>query len=77
MAAVHFRAPLSALSLPAGEIFKKARPDIQNPATLPRLIVDLIEPVKWFSMQAAVKGDIYEGLLARDGSKAVCVGLIG
>ncbi len=27
-----------------GEIFKKARPDIQNPATLKRLIVDLIEP---------------------------------
>lgn len=37
-----------------GEIFKKARADIQNPATLRRLIVDLIEPVKWSSMQADV-----------------------
>jgi type I restriction enzyme M protein len=26
-----------------GEIFKKARPEIQNPATLRRLIVDLID----------------------------------
>jgi type I restriction enzyme M protein len=42
-----------------GEIFKKARADIQNPATLRRLIVDLIEPVKWSLMQADVKGDIY------------------
>src|SRR5437773_1652695 len=30
-----------------GEIFKKARADIQNPSTLYKLIVDLIEPVKW------------------------------
>src|SRR6478752_7716490 len=28
--------------------------------TLRRLIVDLIEPVKWSSMQADVKGDIYD-----------------
>ncbi|MFO0877413.1 MAG: N-6 DNA methylase [Gemmataceae bacterium] len=27
--------------------------------------MDLIEPVKWSSMQADVKGDIYEGLLAK------------
>jgi len=40
-----------------GEIFKKARPDIQNPATLKRLIVDLIEPEQWMSMQADVKRD--------------------
>ncbi len=48
-----------------GEIFKKARPEIQNPATLRRLIVDLIDVEKWSSMQADVKGDIYEGLLAK------------
>src|SRR5262249_29914984 len=48
-----------------GEIFKKARPEIQNPAILRRLIVDLIDKENWFSMQADVKGDIYEGLLAR------------
>ena len=50
-----------------GEIFKKARPEIQNPATLRRLIVDLIDVERWSSMQADVKGDIYEGLLARRG----------
>jgi hypothetical protein len=51
-----------------GEIFKKARAEIQNPERLRRLIVDLIEPVKWSSMQADVKGDIYdyEDLLKRD-----------
>jgi type I restriction enzyme M protein len=27
-----------------GEIFKKARPEIQNPATLRRLIVDFVQP---------------------------------
>ena len=42
-----------------GEVFKKAKPEIQNPVTLRRLIVDLIEPEKWMSMQADVKGDIY------------------
>ena len=46
-------------SVTGAEIFKKARQDIQNPATLKRLIVDLIEPVSWTSMQADVKGDIY------------------
>jgi type I restriction enzyme M protein len=53
-----------------GEIFKKARADIQNPATLRRLIVDLIEPVKWSSLQADVKGDIYEGLLAKSAEES-------
>ena len=53
-----------------GEIFKKARADIQNPATLRRLIVDLIEPVKWSPMQADVKGDIYEGLLAKSAEES-------
>src|SRR3954451_15212763 len=43
-----------------GQIFKKAKPDIQKPQTLRRLIVDLIEPERWKSMQADVKGDIYE-----------------
>lgn len=53
-----------------GEVFKKARPDIQNPATLRRLIVDLIEPVQWSSMEADVKGDIYEGLLAKSAEES-------
>ena len=41
-----------------GEVFRKARQEIQNPATLKRLIVDLIEPEDWMSMHADVKGDI-------------------
>ena len=48
-----------------GAIFKKARQDIQNPATLRRLIVELIDTENWSSMQADIKGDIYEGLLAK------------
>jgi len=53
-----------------GQVFKKARPDIQNPATLKRLIIDLIEPVKWSTMQADVKGDIYEGLLKKSAEES-------
>ncbi|MFO0889883.1 MAG: class I SAM-dependent DNA methyltransferase [Isosphaeraceae bacterium] len=53
-----------------GAVFKKAKPEIQNPVTLRRLIVDLIEPEKWMSMQADVKGDIYEGLLAKSAAES-------
>jgi type I restriction enzyme M protein len=53
-----------------GEIFKKARPEIQNPATLRRLIVDLIDAEKWSSMDADIKGDIYEGLLAKSAQES-------
>jgi len=53
-----------------GEVFKKARPDIQNPATLRRLIVDLIEPENWLAMDADIKGDIYEGLLSRSAEES-------
>ena len=53
-----------------GEVFKRARPEIQNPATLKRLIVDLIEPVDWMAMQADVKGDIYEGLLSKSATES-------
>ncbi len=53
-----------------GEIFKKARPEIQNPAILRRLIADLIDKENWFSMQADVKGDIYEGLLSRSAEES-------
>ena len=70
---VHYRHCLEELGRASGmlgEIFKKARPDIQNPATLRRLIVDLIEPVNWSSMQADVKGDIYEGLLAKSAEES-------
>ena len=53
-----------------GEIFKRARQEIQNPATLKRLIVDLIEPVDWMSMGTDVKGDIYEGLLDKSAQES-------
>jgi len=53
-----------------GEIFKKARQEIQNPSTLRRLIVDLIDVETWSSMQADVKGDIYEGLLAKSAAES-------
>jgi type I restriction enzyme M protein len=70
---VHYRHILEELGKKKGmlgEIFKKARQDIQNPATLRRLIVDLIEPEKWSSMEADVKGDIYEGLLAKSAAES-------
>lgn len=52
----HYRHILDELSKKTGmlgEVFRKARPDIQNPATLKRLIVDLIEPEPWLSLDAA------------------------
>lgn len=70
---VQYRTTLEYLSRQPGilgEIFKKARPDIQNPATLKRLIVDLIDPEDWLSLEADVKGDIYEGLLARSAAES-------
>lgn len=35
-----------------GEIFKRAKPEIQSPATLRRLIVDLIDAEDWSKMEA-------------------------
>ncbi len=70
---VHYRHILEELGNKPGmlgEIFKKARPEIQNPATLRRLIVDLIDVEKWSSMDADVKGDIYEGLLAKSAAES-------
>ena len=69
----HYRHVLDELSKRPGmlgEVFKKARPDIQNPATLKRLIVDLIEPEQWMSLEADVKGDIYEGLLSKSAAES-------
>jgi type I restriction enzyme M protein len=70
---VHYRHVLEELGKKRGmlgEVFKKARQEIQNPATLKRLIVDLIEPEQWMLMQADVKGDIYEGLLAKSAAES-------
>jgi type I restriction enzyme M protein len=70
---VHYRHVLAELGKKPGmlgEIFKKARQEIQNPATLRRLIVELIDTEKWTSMEADVKGDIYEGLLAKSAAES-------
>src|SRR5262249_40838892 len=70
---VHYRHSLKDLAKQPGmlgEISKKARAEIQHPERLRRLIVDLIEPVKWSSMQPDVKGDIYEGLLAKSAEES-------
>lgn len=70
---VHYRHILGELGRAGGmlgEIFRKARQEIQNPATLRRLIVDLIDTENWMSMEADVKGDIYEGLLARSAAES-------
>ena len=40
--------------------------DLQDPAKLRRLIVDLIGQEQWTSLEADVKGDAYEGLLAKN-----------
>ncbi|MGP9822607.1 N-6 DNA methylase [Salinarimonas sp. NSM] len=48
-----------------GTIFLKAQNEIQDPAKLKRL-VDLIGGETWLSLSVDVKGDIYEGLLARN-----------
>ena len=69
----HYRVVLDTLGTRPGmlgEVFKKARMDIQNPATLRRLITDLIGAEQWTPMDADVKGDIYEGLLARSAAES-------
>ena len=54
----------------AGRNFQRAKPEIQNPAILKRLVVDLIDTEKWMMMDADVKGDIYEGLLAKSAAES-------
>ncbi len=53
-----------------GEIFRRAKPEVQNPAILRRLIVDLIDGEDWSKLEADVKGDIYEGMLARSAAES-------
>ena len=48
-----------------GAIFLKAQNEIQDPAKLKRL-VGLIDGETWLGLPVDVKGDIYEGLLARN-----------
>ena len=48
-----------------GQIFTKAQSKITDPAKLYRLI-DMVDGTKWVTLDADVKGDIYEGLLERN-----------
>src|SRR6476660_6951566 len=49
-----------------GVIFRKAQNKIQDPAKLKRLVSDLIEKEQWMTLDVDVKGDAYEGLLAKN-----------
>ena len=49
-----------------GVVFEKAQNKIQDPAKLKRLISDLIDTEEWMSLSVDVKGDAYEGLLAKN-----------
>jgi len=49
-----------------GVIFRKAQNKIQDPSKLKRMVSDLIDRERWMSMDADVKGDAYEGLLAKN-----------
>jgi type I restriction enzyme M protein len=57
-----------------GEVFQKASNKVQQPAILRRIVIDLIGAENWSALDADVKGDAYEGLLAKGisdgGSKA-------
>jgi len=48
-----------------GVVFRKAQNKIQDPAKLKRLIVDLIDKENWSATGVDIKGDAYEGLLAK------------
>ena len=48
-----------------GQIFSKAQNKIQDPAKLYSLI-QMIDDTDWVSMDADIKGDIYEGLLEKN-----------
>jgi type I restriction enzyme M protein len=65
----HYRHTLETLSKEPGmlrTIFRKAQNKIQDPAKLKRLIADLIDKETWSTLDADVKGDIYEGLLQKN-----------
>ena len=48
-----------------GLIYQNAENKIRNPATLKRLIVDLIDNVNWSRTDVDIKGDAYEALLEK------------
>ena len=62
----HILAELGKLRGTLGVIFRKAQNRIQDPAKLKRLVSDLIDKEQWMTLDADVKGDAYEGLLAKN-----------
>ena len=48
-----------------GVIFRKAQNKIQDPAKLKKLITDFIDKENWSASGVDIKGDAYEGLLAK------------
>jgi len=62
----HILAELGKLPGTLGVIFRKAQNKIQDPSKLRRLVSDLIDQEKWMTLDADVKGDAYEGLLAKN-----------
>lgn len=48
-----------------GVIFRKAQNKIQDPAKLKKLVVELIDQENWSATGVDIKGDAYEGLLAK------------
>jgi type I restriction enzyme M protein len=66
---VHYRHILVELGRQPGTlgvIFRKAQNKIQDPAKLKRLVSELIDKEQWMILDADVKGDAYEGLLAKN-----------
>ena len=62
----HILAELGKLPGTLGVIFRKAQNKVQDPAKLKRLVSDLIDREQWMILDVDVKGDAYEGLLARN-----------
>src|SRR5215510_13644999 len=62
----HILVELGKLPGTLGIIFRKAQNKVQDPAKLKRLVSDLIDREEWMILDADVKGDAYEGLLARN-----------
>jgi type I restriction enzyme M protein len=62
----HILVELGRLPGTLGVTFRKAQNKIQDPAKLKRLVSDLIENEQWMTLDVDVKGDAYEGLLAKN-----------
>lgn len=61
----HILETLAKQSGTLGVIFRKAQNKIQDPAKLKRLITDFIDKENWSAAGVDIKGDAYEGLLAK------------